>query len=471
MSYSLDIVEYYPSIRQEQLRNAINFAKNYSDVSDSDMDIIWHACDTALNFDKRVWKKKNEAGLFDVPMGSFHGAEICDLVGLYILNKLSSLFPTGMYGLYRDDGLSIIDWLPAVELERLRKKTISTMKDIGFRITIEVGQTKTDFLDVSLDLFNNIYSPFRKPNASTSYIHKDSNHPRSIKRSLPNMISYRINALSKNETIFLNSKIEYETALKNGGHDSKLNYEENNALHKSNQSLRNNKAKRSRKRKCIFYNPPHCMSVKTNIGGSFLKLIDKHFKPDNEYRKLFNRSTVKISYCCMVNMKGIIQAHNRKVMRAETTGEEKIPKCNCRDKTACPVMNECLTRNLIYKAEIHSKKGTRSYVGSTGRTFKDRWSGHKSSFKNKERSNTALSDYIWELKEQNTTYRINWKILRKIHSSHDKIGKVCMTCNLERWEIAMADKRKTLNKRSELTVQCPHFRSLYFPSIEKRLNN
>ena len=80
-----DIVEYYPSIWQEQLKNAIEFARNYTDISDSDVEIIWHACDTVLNFDKRVWKKKSVVGLFDVPMGSFHGAEICDLVGLYIL--------------------------------------------------------------------------------------------------------------------------------------------------------------------------------------------------------------------------------------------------------------------------------------------------------------------------------------------------------------------------------------------------
>ena len=228
-----------------------------------------------------------------------------------------------------------------------------------------------------------------------------------------------------------------------------------------------NKKKRSRKRNCIFYNPPYCISVKTNIGRSFLKLIDTHFKTGNEYRKLFNRSSVKISYCCMNNMMGMIQAHNRKIMQAEQGGEKKTTTCNCRNKSACPVKNQCLTRNVIYEAEVNSKKGTRSYVGSTGRTFKDRWNGHKSSFMHKERSNTALSDYLWELKEKNITYRIDWKIKRKIHGDHSKIGKVCMTCNLERWEIAMADRRKTLNKRSELTVQCPHFRFLYFPNIGK----
>lgn len=170
----------------------------------------------------------------------------------------------------------------------------------------------------------------------------------------------------------------------------------------------------------------------------------------------------------MTNMKGIIQAHNRKVMQAQQASEKNKTLCNCRSKTACPVKNQCLTKNVIYEAVVNSKEGTKSYAGSTGRTFKERWSGHKSSFNNKERSNTALSDYIWELKEKNVAYKIDWKILRRVGGSRNRVGGVCMTCNLERWIIAMADRRKTLNKRSELTVQCPHFRLLYFPSIGKR---
>ena len=102
-------------------------------------------------------------------------------------------------------------------------------------------------------------------------------------------------------------------------------------------------------------------------------------------------------------MKGIIQAHNRKVMQAHKPGEKNKALCNCRIKTACPVKNQCLTKNVIYEAVVNSKEGTKSYAGSTGRTFKERWSGHKSSFNNKERSNTALSDYVWELKEKKTS--------------------------------------------------------------------
>jgi len=40
-------------------------------------------------------------------MGSFDRAEICELVGLLILNKLSNLVTKNDTGLYRDDGLII----------------------------------------------------------------------------------------------------------------------------------------------------------------------------------------------------------------------------------------------------------------------------------------------------------------------------------------------------------------------------
>ena len=38
-----------------------------------------------------AWVKKGDGTLFNVTMGSFDGAEICELVGLYLLDKLSSL--------------------------------------------------------------------------------------------------------------------------------------------------------------------------------------------------------------------------------------------------------------------------------------------------------------------------------------------------------------------------------------------
>ena len=40
-------------------------------------------------------------------MGSYDGAEVCELVGLFILNGLANEYGKESIGLYRDDGLAI----------------------------------------------------------------------------------------------------------------------------------------------------------------------------------------------------------------------------------------------------------------------------------------------------------------------------------------------------------------------------
>ena len=51
--------------------------------------------------------KKDTRVEFDVTMGSYDGAEVCKIVGLFMLDMLSKLFEKNYIGLYRDDGLSI----------------------------------------------------------------------------------------------------------------------------------------------------------------------------------------------------------------------------------------------------------------------------------------------------------------------------------------------------------------------------
>ena len=65
-------------------------------------------------------------------MGGFMGAEICDLIGLYILDQLTNVFPRGQYGLYRDDALSLVNTKSPSALERLSKTLHRVFKNIGF---------------------------------------------------------------------------------------------------------------------------------------------------------------------------------------------------------------------------------------------------------------------------------------------------------------------------------------------------
>ena len=58
--------------------------------------------------------------LFDVIMGSYDGAETCELVGCYLLSQLTKI-PEIDIGLYRDDGLAVINQTPQ-KIEKIKKE-------------------------------------------------------------------------------------------------------------------------------------------------------------------------------------------------------------------------------------------------------------------------------------------------------------------------------------------------------------
>ena len=97
-------------------------------------------------------------------MGSFNVAEICELIGLYIQSKLETVLPKSNFGIYRDDGLALLRNLNGQETDKVRKNIIRVFKDIGFSLEIETNLKEVDFLDVSLNLRNGTYRPYKKPN-------------------------------------------------------------------------------------------------------------------------------------------------------------------------------------------------------------------------------------------------------------------------------------------------------------------
>ena len=97
-------------------------------------------------------------------MGSFNGVEICDLVGLFLLNELnnSNIFNHNEFGLYRDDGIAVIRSKFPRTAENTTKKLIKLFKNFDFKITVESGLVQTNFLDVSFNILNSSYRPYSK---------------------------------------------------------------------------------------------------------------------------------------------------------------------------------------------------------------------------------------------------------------------------------------------------------------------
>ena len=86
-----DIDNFYPSITQELFNKAIAFAKEHTEISDWEVEIIMQARKTLLFNNEEPWCKRNNDDEFDVPMGSYDGAEVCELIGAFMLNELSGI--------------------------------------------------------------------------------------------------------------------------------------------------------------------------------------------------------------------------------------------------------------------------------------------------------------------------------------------------------------------------------------------
>ena len=86
------MVEFYPSISVELLDAALEFASKHITISDDDRYIICQAKSSHLYNAGEPWSRKTSSNLFDVTMGSYNGAETCELVSAYLLNNIQEKF-------------------------------------------------------------------------------------------------------------------------------------------------------------------------------------------------------------------------------------------------------------------------------------------------------------------------------------------------------------------------------------------
>jgi len=89
-------------------------------------------------------------------------------------------------------------------------------------------------------------------------------------------------------------------------------------------------------------------------------------------------------------------------------------------------------------------------------TFKQRYTAHKESFKHQNQAHhTALSNYIWNLKSNDTPFSASWSIMKQA-STFSKETMNCQLCLTEKTLISLADRSTSLNKRSEIMGKCRH---------------
>ena len=317
------------------------------------------------------------------------------------------------------------------------------------KITIEANLKSVNFLDVNFNLDNESFSPFMKPNNNPIYVHTKSNHPPNILKNIPAAVNKRLCEISSNKEIFEKAAPPYQEALVKSGYNHKLSYEPVKDIPA--------KKNRSRARKIIWFNPPYSANVATNIGKKFLMLIDKNFPPSHPLHTIFNRNSVKVSYKCTPNLAKAISSHNSKILNPKVV-EETENNCNCSKNTECPVNGQCQTKNTIYQTTVNTSQTVKpeTYVGLTARTFKERWDGHKSSFRHRNpKKSTTLSQHIWRLEDDQIDHTIEWKFVDRGHP-FSPVSGICQLCTKEKYWIIYKSNLATLNSRNEITSNCRH---------------
>ena len=383
----------------------------------------------------------------------------CEIVGSYILNLLGNILDKDLVGLYRDDGLAIVRNLSGPEIERKRKAIIKLFKECGLNITIQTNLKIVNFLDIEMNLGTGTYRPYRKPDNMPVYINRNSNHPPTIIKEIPKAIAKRISDISSSEVVFSESMPIYSVALtKSGFHD-------NTTFIPKTTNTKTNK-KKTLKRKIIWFNPPYCLSVKTNVGRIFLELIKKHFPKGNSLNKIFNKNTIKVSYSCMGNISSIISSHNKNILNPVSNTKYG---CNCRSKESCPLQNKYLTLKIVYRADVKNLTfdEKKFYLGVTETPFKERFGNHTRDFKYpKYRNSTELSKYIRELKDANISPEIEWSIVTKVLSK-TQLNFCKLYLSEKFYVIKSLNDPNILNKKSELVNTCRH-QSKLLPKSSKK---
>ena len=376
--------------------------------------------------------------------GSYDRAKACELIGLFLLSKLSQLNIN--VGLFRDDGLGV-STLTKRQNDGLKKQICEIFRKNDLKITVEVNSKVVDFLDITLELDSDVYKPFLKPNNTLLYVHKDSNHPPGIIKNIPASINRRISSLSKDEEVFRNSIAPYEKALQDSGY----NYVGTYAPPPPPSGARN------RKRNITWYNPLFCKSLKTNLGKEFFKILHQCFPKEHKLSKIINKNTIKLSFSCMPSFGKILDSHNKKIL---STHQATTP-CTCRGNV-CPIDGKCEEKGVIYQCPVKElvSGSMQTYVGLTERSFKDRYTKHKKSFRTRGYQRSTLSTHVWYLKDRDIDFEMSWKIIDKA-KPYSPSTKICNLCIREVFFIMYHKDKATLNKRSEFFGHCLHKRKYF----------
>ena len=118
--FLFDIKDFYPTITKDLLTKCLKFAEEKFRISDDGKNNNL-SCKKVFFFflnEGSTWMKKD--CLFDATMRLYDGADVCELVWTFLIDKINEKWNKNSIGLYRDDRLSVFTNKSNTQLERIK---------------------------------------------------------------------------------------------------------------------------------------------------------------------------------------------------------------------------------------------------------------------------------------------------------------------------------------------------------------
>ena len=91
--------------------------------------------------------------------------EVCELVWIFILYRLSRKYNKNNVGLYRDHGLAVFKNMNDPQAEKIKKCFQNIIRKNNLNIIVKWNSKIVDYLAVKLNLSDGSHKPFHKPNS------------------------------------------------------------------------------------------------------------------------------------------------------------------------------------------------------------------------------------------------------------------------------------------------------------------
>ena len=351
------------------------------------------------------------------------------------------------YVRYIDDGFGI--WTHGEQSLNEFHKFANTIHP-SIKVELRYSKEKIEFLDTMVIVENNTLETdlYCKPTDKHIYLHKDSNHPTSVKKSLPYGMGIRIRRICSRETDYQKRRKELKIQLRKRGYSGKFierEFRKVDNLERSNLLKYNANGKKKNRVPLVITYSKHLPDIQ-KITRNHMNLLYKSPKMET----IFSDPPI-VAFKRDRNLTDIL-VHGKlnKVFKSRDNSKERCGK----DCVVCEILDQgdnCKTRNTVYGIKCGSCDKI-MYVGETERTLAERAKEHLADIKHRRNKTVANHFNSNNHSEKDVTFSILEKCFS--NSMYYRKGR----------EIYWMEKLNTfapfgLNIKSKLGILWPDYES------------